>query len=252
MERTTPPRRTAPLSKSVQHQLNMYALAASAAGVAALCSAQPAEAKIVYTAAHVPIPVNSEVFFDLNHDGISDFGIKNYGGGSVNSVRAVATQNGIRGVSCQGHDFSTYCAPALLHGAKVGGKQRFLSGKPIMAATTYWGVDVGPWFNLNGRPAYLGIRFLINGNTHFAWARVCVSHSADKDYKVTVTGYAYETIPGKPIIAGATKGPEDAEPTAALSSGIPEPVTLGALALGAPGLSIWRRRESAAAALAAN
>jgi hypothetical protein len=121
-----------------------------------------------------------------------------------------------------------------------------------MAATTYWGVDVGPWFNLNGRPAYLGIRFLINENTHFAWARVCVSHSADKDYKVTVTGYAYETIPGKPIIAGATKGPEDAEPTAALSSGIPEPVTLGALALGAPGLSIWRRRESAAAALAAN
>jgi hypothetical protein len=227
MKRTTPPRRTAPLSKSVQHQLNMYALAASAAGVAALCSAQPAEAKIVYTAAHVPIPVNSEVFFDLNHDGISDFGIKNYGspGGSVNSVRAVATFNGIRGVSCQGHDFNTYCASALPHGAKVGGKQRFLSGKPIMAATTYFGVDIGPWFNLNGRPAYLGIRFVINGNTHFAWARVSVSHSADKDYKVTVTGYAYETIPNKPIIAGATKGPD----------AFVEPTTLGHLAAGSSG-----------------
>jgi hypothetical protein len=66
-------------------------------------------------------------------------------------------------------------------------------------------------------------------------------------FSATVTGYAYETIPGKAIVAGATKGPDDAEPTAALSSHTPEPVTLGALALGAPGLSIWRRTESVAA-----
>jgi hypothetical protein len=66
-------------------------------------------------------------------------------------------------------------------------------------------------------------------------------------FTATLTGYAYETIPGKAIIAGATKGPEDAEPTATLSSHTPEPVTLGVLALGAPGLSIWRRDEPVAA-----
>jgi len=37
------------LSQSVQRQLNMYALAAGAAGVGALALTQSAEAKIVYT-----------------------------------------------------------------------------------------------------------------------------------------------------------------------------------------------------------
>jgi hypothetical protein len=46
------PRKTANLSESVHQQLSMYALAASAAGVGALCFAKPAEARIVYTPAH--------------------------------------------------------------------------------------------------------------------------------------------------------------------------------------------------------
>ena len=63
-----------------------------------------------------------------------------------------------------------------------------------------------------------------------------------------LTGYAYETIPGRAIIAGKTKGRDDAEPTASLNKRIPEPATLGALALGAPGLAIWRREEAVTAA----
>jgi hypothetical protein len=42
-------RDTVTLSDSVHHQLNMYALAASAAGVSVLALAQPAECKIIYT-----------------------------------------------------------------------------------------------------------------------------------------------------------------------------------------------------------
>src|SRR5580693_5813065 len=34
----------------------------------------------------------------------------------------------------------------------------------------------------------------------------------------TLTGYAYETIPGKAIIAGATKGPDDGEPSASFTT----------------------------------
>ena len=45
MTRSSRPRRAANLSDSVQHKLNMYALAASAAGVGALALAQPAEAQ---------------------------------------------------------------------------------------------------------------------------------------------------------------------------------------------------------------
>jgi len=45
----TRPRKPANFSHSVHHRLDMYALAASAAGVAALALAQPAEAKVIYT-----------------------------------------------------------------------------------------------------------------------------------------------------------------------------------------------------------
>src|SRR5271170_5244825 len=72
------PRKTANLSESIHHQLGMYALAASAAGVGALCFAKPAEAKIVYTPAHVAIKANGGWFrIDLDHDGSPDFGLRN-------------------------------------------------------------------------------------------------------------------------------------------------------------------------------
>jgi hypothetical protein len=43
-----------------------------------------------------------------------------------------------------------------------------------------------------------------------------------------LTGYAYETIPGKSIIAGQTKGPEDgAQPTpASMKTHAPKPISL--------------------------
>jgi hypothetical protein len=100
----------------------------------------------------------------------------------------------------------------------------------------------GPWSKAKNR--YLGLQFLIEGKVHFGWARLNAS-CRGTDVFAILTGYAYETIPGKSIIAGATKGPDDAAPTASFTMPTPEPVTLGALAMGAPGLSIWRRKELA-------
>ena len=70
----------------------------------------------------------------------------------------------------------------------------------------------------------------------------------ENKFTTTVTGYAYETVPGKAIIAGATNGASEAEPTASLNTPAPEAATLGMLAVGAPGLSIWRREEAVIAA----
>ena len=67
------PRATRELSASVAHQLNLYALAATAAGVGVLALAQPVEGKIVYTKAHKWLAPNSSFPLDLNHDGIVDF-----------------------------------------------------------------------------------------------------------------------------------------------------------------------------------
>jgi hypothetical protein len=67
-----------------------------------------------------------------------------------------------------------------------------------------------------------------------------------RNFAVTLTGYAYETIPNKPIITGRTKGPEDSteEPNVSLTAAIPKPATLGMLAMGAPALFIRRREET--------
>lgn len=62
------------------------------------------------------------------------------------------------------------------------------------------------------------------------------------EFRVYLTGYAYETIPNKPIVTGETRGPDDA---GVQQSDMPAtatrlPVTLGMLSAGASALSIWR------------
>jgi hypothetical protein len=82
----------------------------------------------------------------------------------------------------------------------------------------------GAWANGgNGvRNRYIGIRFTIKNQIHYGWARISVSKWP---FATTLTGYAYETIPNKPIIAGKTKGPDV----------VVAPATLGDLAAGASG-----------------
>jgi hypothetical protein len=72
-------------------------------------------------------------------------------------------------------------------------------------------------------------------------------------FPAKITGYAYETIPNKPIITGKTSGPakdptnEELSPSASLTAPIPEkpgPVLLGILALGSQGVPLWRRKET--------
>ncbi len=252
------PRKTANLSESVHQQLSMYALAASAAGVGALCFAKPAEARIVYTPAHVAIKANGGLFYiDLNHDGTPDFAFSNtwYVGEKTDRVLKIVEPSANEIWMTNSKACNTLSvAAALPKGKRIGPKADFKHNNfgAVMAAATPTG-SCGVWLGQSNLQAYLGLKFTIKGKIHFGWARVKVdTQLQQRPFLATLTGYAYETIPGKAIIAGATKGPDDAEPTAALSSHTPEPATLGALALGAPGLSIWRRKESAAAALAAN
>jgi hypothetical protein len=74
----------------------------------------------------------------------------------------------------------------------------------------------------------LGLQFVITGKSHYGWARLnescTVRAPRGKGIKALLTGYAYETIPNKPIVTGKTKGPD----VITL-----EPGSLGALAAGA-------------------
>src|ERR1039457_6237307 len=69
------PKAPAKLSDSFHHALNLYALAAGAAGVSVLALAQPSEAEIIYTPTHQFIGRRGAYRIDLNHDGVTDFTI---------------------------------------------------------------------------------------------------------------------------------------------------------------------------------
>jgi hypothetical protein len=146
-------------------------------------------------------------------------------------------------------------ASAIFAGGKIGPERHFRKQNfgPRMAAAYSGVLWYGPWANggKGVKDRYLGIKFKISGKFHYGWTRITVTTGARGFTGMILTGYAYETIPGKSIIAGATKGPEDAESSASPSTPSSEPTTLGVLALGAPGLSIWRR-ESVIAALESN
>jgi len=233
--------------------------------------AQPSEAKIVYKPTHVHI--SSSYNLDLNHDGITDFTIQQ-GARSSHYCRGFRQFRGdwLTEAPMQGNatvvDPSNPPKPTALHrGAEVGPRQNFGASSGFMALV-YSGYDVrkrcmhvrgmaDDWVNVSNR--YLGLKFIIRGKTHYGWARLSVQVGYVY-INAILTGYAYETIPGKPIKAGQTKGaaddlandPDLVDPDgpgldASLTNpipDIPQPASLGMLALGARGVPMWRRKES--------
>jgi hypothetical protein len=206
------------INKGLTKQLLAYA---TIAGAGAAACASHAQAEVVYT----PIRTNLDFIypFDLNHDGIPDFQVGSFylSGFDTLGVYPLVTGNKIAGTKrnrC--FDFGTDAA-ALPAGAPIGPGRSFQSRANCMAAG-YSGLNGGPWFE--ARERYLGFAFLIDGETHYGWARLSVRSAFAFPGMARIEGYAYETIPGKPIIAG------DQGNTTNVSL---EPGTLGALAMGA-------------------
>ena len=240
-----PPRTPSKLSDSVLHQLNMYALAAGAAGVGVLAAAAPAAAKIVYTKTHQVIGSNGIYAIDLNHDRIADFLIQQLGSGySHNSLLAKeALGNAMVGSA------GKYLASALRAGASIGPGRHFISGgydgeimvralctEPMHRSAgnnTSSCLTSGQWHDVNNR--YLGLKFKIEGKTHYGWARLSVRNQT-VNITGTLTGYAYETVANRAIQAGQTKTSEavpiNQEAAAPLSPGS-RAATLGTRARGA-------------------
>jgi hypothetical protein len=224
----------------------MYLLAASAAGVA-MGSVQGAEATILYTPTHrtltngtLPIPIAGTTVFNLTDKFYIITGSWSSQFLSINASGSAAVVGG---------KSSAY---ALHRGKIVGPKDRFQSGKRLMAGafceTQISQSNVfGPFANTTQR--YLGLKFKLNGEVHYGWARFAGVKAAACNggpaVSATLTGYAYETAPNKPIVAGDT-GPAVSSSEQAdtmISDPAPRRATLGLLALGAIGLSIWKRNQ---------
>jgi hypothetical protein len=229
------------ISKSLNRQLNAYAQVACAAGVSVLALAGPSEAEVVYTETH-EVTHTFPLYIDLNHDGIKDFLIRTsfYWGSSGLELGLDAGACGDANNLVAGKRYSTSggyflsAASALRAGAEIGPKRDFYFRFPMMAAELFKKnvlsqySDQGPWAGKGEgvKNRYLGLKFVVDGEVHYGWARLSVTLAHQRqlgDVSGTLTGYAYETIPDKPIVAGQITGPD----VITLQS-----ETLGGLALG--------------------
>jgi len=251
------PRTPSKLSDSLHHRLNSYALAASAAGVSVralspptgyllaagtalvgvFAFTEPAEARIVYTPVHKNLVCHrtdggcyGTLKLNLNHGKSADFQLQ------CTSAAVFLHEVSIFQVNSKNRIWSSSrysdAAAALYKGAVIQSGSHFLNDQ---ASRMVWSSEGnsgphGPWVYVQNR--YLGLKFLIKGEVHYGWARLSTpKQSFHGQVWATLTGYAYETIPNKPIIAGKTHGKD----VVTL-----EPGSLGHLARGASAVPAWR------------
>jgi hypothetical protein len=244
-------RKTAKLRPSVNHDLTVYALAASAAGVGALVLAQSAAAEVIYTSAHQTIRPNHIFAIDLNHDGMTDFTIQNRfresHGGYLYLHWNLQAKPGAGGAIVSSGPY--HSAAALKKGETIGPRAPWQAKLEVME---YQAIEFGytfyngPWNDVVN--AYLGLRFQIDGQDHYGWARFTVQwEDGGTRLLAELTGYAYETEANTPIIAGDTGGANAANESSSPASEMEvtshresESPTLGALSLGSSGLALWR------------
>jgi hypothetical protein len=256
------------LNSGLEKSLSAYASAAVAAGVSLLAMTRFADAKIVYTPAHTNISVNNRdpVLLDLNHDGIADFSFWNTSKSACCGQLVLDLQIGCAAVPLSSHrstcrsqnneiwgrgTVSERFASALHAGFPVRANKGHFQQAPKLVGSY---PPIGPVARMAGfgeadfsgfpssqtsgqwlytKHRYLGLQFTVAGQVHYGWARVAVTRDlTQRGLQVTLTGYAYETIPNKPIITGKTKGPDVVTF---------EPANLGHLAQGASGIPVWRK-----------
>ncbi len=224
-------RNSVPLSDFVTDRVNQYALGATAnlqgsfferfggaalkaavAGVGIVALTPLANAKIVYTPTDVWLSnVNPSFFIDINRDGVQDFYLYNQVAYASDTLIAIDHFDGLKGAAVQAYTTARGAfAYARRAGAKIGPGKNWFSGGDLLYR------NGGPdgtrtrgqwWHNDKGvKNHYVALRFSVKGKNHYGWARLSTKRGYRFSIDVHLTGYAYETVPNKPIIAGHIKG----------------------------------------------
>ena len=261
-------------SNHLNRQIAQYSIAAAVAGVSVLAMASPAAGEVVITRKTIPIPlapynVQDSVKISMANNGIDNFsfglaaGTRNVGPRELVVLPVDRGPDGAHNQIMVGAGGSFYAkALALERGVNIGPAgipfATFFSSSGALVAGT--NADNGSYYSRgfwagNLKNHYLGVRFQINGKFHYGWIRLTVTANVKLEkptLEATITGYAYETVANKPILAGtaATAAAAAEKPAAAVQ--VPVNIrtqsgpSLGMLAAGADAMPVWRREETLA------
>jgi len=259
----------------LQRRLHSYALAASAAGVTLLACSAPADAAPVCKTLNVSLTGSNTFALNPGSEQFAPFNVVQ----TFNNVssmtlgfwnRGFFTPNSAKAVTLLGKDG---LPAALTAGENIGPGGYFGKGKSYGLLFSYGPLNGGTKkqhqgnFDFGRNDNFFGYRFSISGKNHYGWVRLKVTFGPGFDGTATtvhVLGYGYESSPNTAIHAGECSE-SGAEPGALLSSNNEarsanakiksdssaataaaddrkqESASLGALALGASGLRLWRR-----------
>lgn len=240
-------------SNNLNRQVALYSLAAAVAGVSMLALAEPAAAEVVITKKTIPIPMvpfgtPGPVKISMANNGIENFVFNLYSDPAISDRGLGAWGESGQDEVIAGGSFYPK-ALALPRGAKIGPSAANSFASSVLVEATETGrtgrYSRGFW-GPNLKDHYLGVRFQINGKTHYGWIRLSVTMDLQQNapfMSAKITAFAYETVPNKAILAGTAKKPttEVQPPENINSQGGP---SLGMLGRGADALQMWRREEA--------
>ncbi len=236
------------MKKSLSKKLGIYSALGVAGGMTFGTTAS--EADIIFTdftgSATSSEPLNIDMDGDSVTDFVFDFAVA--GPNVYNSFSNWARMRGLNGNAFVNTDPAPYAGGQpygpnnLAFGATISGQSFYggPNGGPMQLAytatlvSTVWGPFGGLNFPDNPANGFVGVQFETGGGDQvFGWIRVRVegdvTNANFEDALITVNGFAYAT-PGTEILAGQ----------------VPEPSSVGLLALGAAGLAFRRRKKDAA------
>lgn len=193
------------MKENLQKRIAKYTAVAGA-----VVAATGANAQIVYTDVNPDYSHDADSLgafsiypLDLNNDATVDFLIASrdttIGANRIRTSLAVpyGAGNAVAGETPSNYDY----ALALDINSMVDSTLNWIAASNTMA----YNVDgANPYQeNWNGvTDKYLGLKFVVGGNTHYGWSKLTVDAIADV---ITVKDYAYNSTPNEGLLTGATE-----------------------------------------------